>query len=141
MAYVDQETIDFVRDELKKLNKEFGMKTSVAGKGSSSLEITIISGPLDFKSQVESHRDPRYYGTPLFTPGQGFNRYWDLVEYNPVYTGKEAEYLKRVTEIATAKHWDESDIMTDYFSCAYYINIKFGKWNKAYVCTKESTSA
>ena len=48
MAYVDQSVIDDVRAELKALNKKYGMKATASGKGTSSLTITISSGPLDF---------------------------------------------------------------------------------------------
>ena len=55
MAYVDQSVIDDVRAELKALNKKYGMKATASGKGTSSLTITISSGPLDFLSQIKGY--------------------------------------------------------------------------------------
>jgi hypothetical protein len=139
MAYVDQSVIDDVRAELKALNKKYGMKATASGKGTSSLTITISSGPLDFLNQIKSYYAGRQYlnsgayvADLKVLTGVGFNHYHD----EDKYTGKEQEYLKEIKRIVYKHHWDQSDIMTDYFSCAYYIHIQFGKWNKAYKCTK-----
>ena len=143
MAYVDQSVIDDVRAELKVLNKKYGMKATASGKGTSSLTITISAGPLDFLSQIKSYyeaRNYKYNGQSIYVKdwqelkGQHFNHYHD----EDKYTGKEQEYLKEIKRIVYKHHWDDSDLMTDYFSCAYYIHIQFGKWNKAYKCTKEN---
>ena len=141
MAYVNQSVIDDVRAELKDLNKKYGMKATASGKGTSSLTITISSGPLDFLSQIKSYyeaRNYKYNGQSIYVAdlkeltGVGFNHYHD----EDKYTGKEQEYLKEIKRIVYKHHWDDSDVMTDYFSCAYYIHVQFGKWNKAYNCTK-----
>ena len=29
-------------------------------------------------------------------------------------------------------HWDNSDPMVDYFSCAFYYGIRIGKWDKPF---------
>ena len=139
MAYVDQKVIDDVRAELKALNKKYGMKATASGKGTSSLTITISTGPLDFLSQIKSYysnhaswRSGDYVTDLKELKGESFNHYHDENKY----TGKEQEYLKEIKRIVYKHHWDDSDVMTDYFSCAYYIHIQFGKWNKAYNCTK-----
>lgn len=139
MAYVDQSVIDDVRAELKALNKKYGMKATASGKGTSSLTITISSGPLDFLNQIKSYYAGRQYlNSGAYVAdlkeltGVSFNHYHD----EDKYTGKEQEYLKEIKRIVYKHHWDDSDIMTDYFSCAYYIHIQFGKWDKPYICTK-----
>jgi acetylglutamate kinase len=47
MAWVQKDTVTKVREALKALNKEYGMKTSVSGSNSSSLNVRIISGKID----------------------------------------------------------------------------------------------
>ena len=41
-----------------------------------------------------------------------------------------------LNELLTAmkgdKWFDKSDIMTDYFNTAYYLDINIGRWNKPY---------
>lgn len=139
MAYVNQSVIDDVRAELKALNKKYGMKATASGKGTPSLTITISSGPLDFLNQIKSYYAGRQYlNSGAYVAdlkelrGAGFGRYHD----EDKYTGKEQEYLKEIKRIVYRHHWDDSDVMTDYFSCAYYIHVQFGKWNKPYICTK-----
>lgn len=139
MAYVDQSVIDDVRAELKVLNKKYGMKATASGKGTSSLTITISSGPLDFLSQIKGYyAGMQFLGQSYSVQdwqelrGCAFNHYHD----EDKYTGKEQEYLKEIKRIVYKHHWDDSDVMTDYFSCAYYIHIRFGKWDKPYICTK-----
>ena len=139
MPYVDQSVIDDVRAELKALNKKYGMKATASGKGTSSLTITISAGPLDFLNQMKAYYAARQYlGQSDYVTdlkeltGVGFNHYHD----EDKYTGKEQEYLKEIKRIVYKHHWNDSDVMTDYFSCSYYIHVKFGKWNKSYNCTK-----
>ena len=101
MAYVDQSVIDDVRAELKALNKKYGMKATASGKGTSSLTITISSGPLDFLSQIKGYyAGMQFLGQSYSVQdwqelrGCAFNHYHD----EDKYTGKEQEYLKIIED-------------------------------------------
>lgn len=50
-------------------------------------------------------------------------------------TAEAFTVLKRACEIGLKDHWDDSDSMTDYFSCAYYFNIHIGRWDKPFQVT------
>lgn len=139
MAWVQKETIDKVRAALKVLNKEYGMKTSVSGTNSSSLNVRISSGKIDLiGNYIETvgaanvMRD--YEEVAKYVKRTGYiqvNHYW----LDTAYTGRALEYLEKVKAIMAVDHWDKSDIQSDYFHCAYYMNIHIGTWNKSFEVT------
>jgi hypothetical protein len=142
MAWVQKETVTKVREALKVLNKEYGMKTTVSGTNSSSLKVRILSGKIDFiQNRIDMlTNDPRYteaekahniqYMTE-FSSGIQVNHYW----LDTSFSGVALEYLEKVKAIMSVEHWDKSDIQSDYFHCAYYMNIDIGKWDKPYEVT------
>lgn len=121
MAYVYKEVIQQAREELKKLNKFYGMKGSISGTGQSTLTCTISAGSIDFSKY------------DFFNDSMQVNHYWLEQDWD----GKAFEYLEKVKEVLYRNHWDNSDVQTDYFSCSYYIAINIGKWNKPYIFTKQ----
>lgn len=142
MAWVQKETVTKVREALKVLNKEYGMKTSVSGTNSSSLKVRITSGKIDFvqnrldmlegdmRYSEEEKANHRLY-LVKFNSGMQVNHYW----LDTAFSGVALEYLEKVKAIMSVDHYDKSDIQSDYFNCAYYINIDIGKWDKAYEVT------
>lgn len=142
MAWVQKETVTKVREGLKILNKEYGMKTSVSGTNSGSLKVRIMSGKIDFiQNRIDMlNNDHRYteaekanhiqYLTK-FNSGIQVNHYW----LDTSFSGVALEYLEKVKAIMSVDHWDKSDIQSDYFNCAYYMNIDIGKWDKPYEVT------
>ena len=143
MAWVQKEVIAKVRESLKALNKEYGMKTSVSGVNSSSLKVRIVSGKIDFvqnrldmlendnRYTEEEKANHRLYLTK-FNSGIQVNHYW----LDTSFSGVALEYLEKLKAIMQFDHWDKSDIQSDYFHCAFYMNIDIGKWDKPYVVTK-----
>lgn len=142
MAWVQKETVTKVREGLKILNKEYGMKTTVSGTNSSSLKVRILSGKIDFvqnrldmlegdmRYSEEEKANHRLYLTK-FNSGIQVNHYW----LDTAFSGIALEYLEKVKAIMSVDHWDESDSQSDYFHCAYYMNIDIGKWDKPYEVT------
>jgi hypothetical protein len=138
MAHVSEEVIAKARTALKVLNKEFGVKSTLSGKGGSTLHLTIAEGRIDFIANylqnINDKRAQYYYDTDWIidsvTKKQniGVNHY----HLDSLFSGIALEYLEKAKEIMHADHWDKSDIMTDYFYCAYYVNMSIGRWNKPY---------
>jgi len=48
MAYVSQEVITKARAALKALNKDYGVKATLSGKGGLCLTLTVAEGSIDF---------------------------------------------------------------------------------------------
>jgi hypothetical protein len=136
MAYVTQEIITKARAALKVLNKEYGVKATLSGKGDSTLGLSISEGSIDFvQSFADTLMNKRTMhdveGTVDYVKKSGsisINQYY----LDTAFDGKALEYLEKAKDIMYADHWDKSDSMTDYFHCAYYISMRVGRWNKPY---------
>lgn len=140
MAYVSEETIIKARAALKALNKEYGVKSTLSGKGSTSLNLTIAEGCIDFINnhceRIASKRIQRDFEQTI-----GWVKLEQSIQINHYYledafSGIALEYLQKAKAIMLVDHWDESDSQSDYFHCAYYINMSVGRYNKVYKLVK-----
>ena len=68
--------------------------------------------------------------SPFFEDGTSHqvNHYW--IERN--YEQDQADFLKTVLKTIkeAGEHYDNSDPMTDYFECAFYIHLRVGQYDK-----------
>ena len=124
MAYISAEEVREIRKELK---KEFPKYKFSVRKRQHSVSVNILKSDLDFRSEF---RDP----TDKY---EGVNQFY----INENWSKKPAKVLNKILEIiktAPAKAengeawFDESDIQTDYFYTAFYIEMSIGQWNKPY---------
>lgn len=149
MAYVYPEIISAKRVALKALNKQYGVKATLSGKNSSTLKLTVSAGEIDFISNAAALMREEFL-TGSFK-AQMYDKLADDLEktkyiqvnqyfVDAYFNGVALEYIKKAKEIMLDGHWDESDIMTDYFHCAYYISIDIGRWNAPYICAKAKSS-
>ena len=129
MAYISTEEVKAIRQELK---KEFpNIKFSVTKEsGGLSVNVSIMkSEEIDF-TQSEAHPDSQLH-YPV-------NHYYISEHYKnepkkAETFNKVVEIIKKAPAIVSGEEWfDESDVMTDYFNCAYYFSVNVGKWNKPY---------
>lgn len=111
MAYMSQEQKAKLAPAIKAVLKKYNMKGSIAVRHNSTLVVNIKSGPIDF-------------GGDYFQ----VNHYY----IDSRYTGVAKDFLNELKAAMMAEHWDESDAMTDYFSCAYFVSINIGSWDKKY---------
>lgn len=136
MAYVTEQIITKARIALKALNKEYGVKATLSGKGDSTLYLTIAEGGIDFignfcentKAKRIQHDTQQVIDWVTKEQNISVNQYY----LDSSFSGVTLEYLKKAKAIMLVDHWDKSDIQTDYFNCAYYVNINIGRWNKPY---------
>lgn len=134
MAYISQQTKKELAPAIKSVLKKFGVKGTVAVDNHSSLVVNIKEGIFDFigianeKNKEISERR----GTPYY-PNDGY------IQVNTYHTdtyGEASEFFSELVAAMKGTRWyDNSDIQTDYFDTAYYLDINVGKWNKPYVCT------
>ena len=113
MAYVDQELkqqlVAAVKSELKKVLNGDQLKVTFSVRNRSTIVATISEGTIDFGTEY-----------------QQVNHYW----IHSHYEGRAKEVLEAIKRGLSAQHWDKSDAQTDYFNCAYYMEINIGRWNK-----------
>ena len=123
MAYIDAKDVQAIRKELKENFK--GFKFSVTKSHSSSVNVTILSGPVDFSD---------------ITDESGYaqiNQYWlDRTGDHKAMFEKMIDIIKTAPmrgDGYNKQGWfDKSDSMTDYFHTAYYFNVNVGKWSQPY---------
>ena len=144
MAYVSQEMKKDLAPQIKAVLKKYGLKGSIGVRHHSSLVVNIKSGILDLVGASNKHRIEE-------AKRRGNEPYIDnYIQVNENYV---SDWMKAIGESKIAKFYDElvaamkgvgsqsvewynnSDIMTDYFDRAYYIDINVGQWNKPYEVT------
>jgi len=134
MAYISAENTKQIRNALKEVFKDTGIKFGVKKFGHSSVTVTLLEGP-DFPTARE-------YCQRGCTNGLGYydcNPYW----YRKNMLSIEADIIEKVIEViklgSSRKYFDESDAQTDYFFKAFYFDITIGKFGKPYRCTNKMT--
>ena len=137
MAHMNQEKKAKVAALVKPLLKKYGIKATLAVRNHMSLVLNIKSGSIDFISNyVDTVRK-----LPGRTPNEdslalmirsGYldvNTYW----YHEHFSGVAKKFLEEVLMAMKGADWyDRSDIQSDYFDTAYYVDINIGQWNKPY---------
>jgi hypothetical protein len=114
MAYITTQEVKNVRELLKATFPKF--KFSVSGGNSLELKVAIMSGPEDFSEVLDDWKSV------------------DVNQYHLYQYGKFEKLFAKMFKVMKSQNWfDKSDAMTDYFHCAYYLNLSIGKWNKPYV--------
>ena len=114
MAYISQKDKKELAPGIKAVLKKYGMKGSIAIKNHMSLVVNLQSGPIHF--DMDGYTSVNVY------------------HIDKHYTGRAKDFLNELVVAMKGTKWfDKSDIMTDYFHTAYYIDINVGKWNKPYV--------
>ena len=137
MAYIKTNEVAEIRKALK---EKFGksLKFSVRRQHYSSVDVSIVSGNIDFYDGSMDSTD-KYNGQVY-----KFDGHSQINDHYPEYYGKHEKLFADIIKImktAPAKAdggrawYDNSDAMTDYFDTAYYTHINVGKWDKPYIYT------
>ena len=134
MSYISAENTKQIRNALKEVFKDTGIKFGVKKFGHSSVTVTLLEGP-DFPTARE-------YCQKECSNGIGYydvNPYW----YRKNMLSIECDIMDKVIEVikigSSRKYFDKSDIQTDYFFKAFYFDITIGKFGKPYKCTNKMT--
>lgn len=137
MAYVSQELKKELSPAIKSVLKKYGLKGSIAVRNHMVLVVNIKSGKLDiignwFDKVTKNGRDmTNTYGDTIKKPEYiDINQYW--IDDN--YTGIVRDFVKDLYSAMKGDKWfDKSDIQSDYFHTAYYMDVNVGSWNKPYI--------
>lgn len=128
MSHMNQEKKSKIAQNLKPILAKYGIKASLAVRNHSSIVLNIKSGTIDFignfNSSINTQRGDR--------KAEGYidvNPYW----YQEHFSGVAKEFLtEAMTALKSADWYNKSDIQSDYFNIAYYVDINIGKWHKPY---------
>lgn len=122
MPYISTEKVREIRKELKAALPEF--KLSVAKRHSSTVVVSIMSGPLEYPGVLNPERKRDY---------MQINVYWYTQHYEGLPEWQEV--FKKISDIATK---EQTTLVEDgdYGTVpTYYFDLNIGKWDKGYICT------
>ena len=108
-----------IRQNLKRLFGK-GYKFSVRMEtfaGGSSISVSLLQAPV----QVIMEGEDNYIQ---------LNQFYPESEHRLTANGREIVTLMH--KVALLRHWDDSDIQSDYFNCNYYYHGEVGKWGKPF---------
>lgn len=139
MAYMNQERKAQLAPGIRAVLDKYKVKGTISVRNHSSLVVTVKSGNLDFIA--EANQFNREYA---LRTGQRFHEVKDYYQANTYKRADEyadktvGQFFKELTAAMRGDLWyDNSDIMTDYFDTAYYLDINIGRWDRPYVCTNK----
>ena len=141
MAYVSQEMKKELAPGIKAVLKKYGMKGSISINHHSSLVVTLQEGPLCFEG-LDARGERIFYEA---TDGRFYSQV-NTYHIDKFYNGVTADFLNELVAAMKGKtsrgEWyNKTDIMTDYFDIAYYVNVNVGKFDKGYIQTQEEALA
>ncbi len=117
MAYVTTTQIKQTREALKVAFPDFKFMVRKGNGGSSSINVSIMSGPIDFDNPEGGKAVNPYHIGMFYGPGP--SKFLEAV-VKVIKYGSERQY------------YDNSDPMTDYFDTAFYLDVELGRWGKPY---------
>ena len=135
MAYIGADSVKAIRVALKAEFPE--IKFSVTLDNHSSVNISIMESPYNLINEHTAdeadikfgYSSINHYYPERYAHEALYQRIWDIVKIAPFNAGTEDE-----------PWYDRSDIQSDYFDVSYYLTLRVGKWNKAYVWNQEKWS-
>lgn len=128
MAYMNQQTKKQLEPNIKAVLKKYGMNGTLAVRNHSTLMVNIKSGKLDIVGNYigKVGRD-RFSKLPRSL--QVYQYHNDLK-----FTGHVLDFMNELFDAMRGSEWyDRSDVQTDYFDTAYYMDVNVGQWNKPYI--------
>ena len=121
MAYVSKELKAKLAPGIKAVLKKYDVKGTIAVNNHSTLVVNIKQGAIDFAADCT---------------GNDYHYQVNTYHIDRGWTGKAAEFLNELVAAMKGTEWyDRSDIMTDYFDTAYYMDINIGRWDREYEVT------
>ena len=138
MAYMNQTKKATIMEKAKPILAKYGVKGTFSVRNHSTIVLTLSKGKVDFVADMVLNRDnlldneETMVREKLRTEGIDINPFW----YNEHYTGTALAFLSEIMPVMFgADYYDRSDIQSDYFDCAYYVDVDVGTWNKPYIVT------
>lgn len=138
MAYMNQTKKATIAEKVKPILAKYGVKGTLSVRNHSTIVLTIREGKIDFVADYVIDRPSLLANgitidrDELRKQGIDVNPYW----YHEHYTGQSLAFLSEIFPAMKSADWfDKSDIMSDYFHTAYYVDVNVGTWQKPYVVT------
>jgi len=125
---------DIIKDARAQLKKALPQWTfSLTQPHYGSFHLNLMSGPVEALLPSEGWKDGGYAQLNHCSYMDTSRSIEERCRSNGAQLTREAfTAIYMATQIVNAENWDESDSMTDYFHCNYYLSVSVGKWDKPY---------
>lgn len=134
MAWMNQERKAKIVAAAKPVLAKYGIKATFKCT-KHSITCRLKAGRIDFVDELQNISHGRLVDKDGLRDRYHFdiNTYW----YDEHFTdGTAKTFIGEMVQALKAADWyDRSDIMTDYFSTAYYYNLTVGSWQHPYEVT------
>jgi hypothetical protein len=142
MAYVSQEMKKELAPGIKAVLNKYGVKGSIAVRNHMTLVVNIKSGDVDFARG----KNDAGFNRGMTASDDGFYDQVNTSHISKFYNDTAAAFLTELVDAmkqptVRGDWYNNTDIMTDYFDIAYYIDINVGQWDKGYIYNGEETIA
>lgn len=139
MAYMNQTRKATIAAKVKPILAKYGVKGTLSVRNGMTIVLTLTSGKVDFIGDLVS--PVPQFGAWVELDKDKMRKHYEInvnvYHYETSYTGAALAFMREIMPALKGAEWyDRSDIMTDYFDTAYYIDVRVGKWNKPYILTK-----
>jgi hypothetical protein len=140
MAYMNQERKAKIVAAVKPILAKYGVKATFAVRSHSTICLNIKSGKIDFIENFIQTDIDKPYAKTMSQDQIAYIRKNKMIDVNPYwfqehFSGKAKAFLTEVFKAMKSADWfDHSDVQTDYFNTAYYVDVNVGAWDKPYVC-------
>jgi len=143
MAYMSQEKKAKIVAAVKPILKKYGIKGTFAVRNHSTIVLNIKSGKIDFIENYIKTDKEKPYAKYMSDDQVAYIRKNKTLDVNPYwyqdhFSGVAKKFLSEVLPtMKSAGDWyDNSDIQTDYFDTAFYVDVNIGSWKKPYEVTE-----
>ena len=127
MAYVSQELKAVLTPGIKEVLNKYDVKGTIAVNNHSTLVVNIKSGAIDFAADCT---------------GNDYHYQVNTYHIDRGWAGQARAFLNELVAAMKGEVWyDRSDIMTDYFDTAYYLDINIGRFDTPYEFTQMMEAA
>ena len=141
MAHMSQENKKRIAEQLKKVIPD-GWKYSLSVNHHSTLVLTISEAPIDLVLEYhtrcrEIERERNIFVEQSPPTYCSINPYW-LQDH---FKGERLDQMQKILAVLNDGNHDRSDIQSDYFDVGWYVDVRFGKWNKPFKVTGQDLKA
>jgi hypothetical protein len=138
MAYMNQERKAVIAAALKPILAKYGVKGTLSVRSHMTICLNIKSGKIDFIENYIATDKNKSYAKYMSEDQIASIRRNNALDVNPYwfqdhFSGVAKTFLTEAFAALKGAGWyDRSDVQTDYFDTAYYVDVNIGQYDKPY---------
>ena len=141
MAYISKVQVEEKRKLINELCKRHKVSATVSGANTGAITVTIRKGAIGFLGNHVETVNGNFTNNQQHIENAEGSAKKGYFYVNPYYTnmqfsGTVLEFISELLSILKDGHYDNSDVISDYFECAWYYYIMIGTYDKPYQLTE-----